>query len=321
MVACKNKAFAGVAFYAVPNRGNGPSIRFAEEVARVFGNFQYGHRELSRDEGKSEVEVFAWDVEKNNRSIRQLTVMHVVDTKNGPKPCRDQADIDNKIANVASKQVRGRILALMPKWLVEDAIQECRKTLAGNNTEPLEVRVRRMIGAFSEKFGVNAQMLEGYMKKKLEVFTVDDLVDLQGVFNALKEGGKVNDYFGAEVVDAAEAATATDAVLAAGKKLAATQATPAATPAQEPAKAAAATQAPAQAAAPAQEAATPAAEPAAAPPPPPAARARAKATPSPAPAAPTPAPAQAQAEPEPQSDNAGGPPETDDPGPGPTDFF
>ena len=28
MTACKNKAFAGVAFYSVPNRGSGPSIRF-----------------------------------------------------------------------------------------------------------------------------------------------------------------------------------------------------------------------------------------------------------------------------------------------------
>ena len=59
MEACSSKAFANSAFYSVPNRGSGPSIRFAEEVARVYGNFVYGHRELSRSEGKSEVEVFA----------------------------------------------------------------------------------------------------------------------------------------------------------------------------------------------------------------------------------------------------------------------
>jgi hypothetical protein len=197
MVACKSKSFAGAAFYSVPRAGGavtGPSIRLAEEIARVVGNFQYGHRELSRDDHKSEIEVFAWDVENNNRSLRQLTVMHVIDTKQGPRPCRDQKDIDDKISNVASKQVRGRILALIPKWLLEDAILECRRTLTGNNDEPLEVRVRKMTQAFI-KYGVNVEHLEAYLGHKVSDILVDELVDLQGVYNALKEGAKPSEYF------------------------------------------------------------------------------------------------------------------------------
>lgn len=198
MAACKSKSFAGAAFYSVPRAGGsvtGPSIRLAEEIARVVGNFQYGHRELSRDDHKSEVEVYAWDVENNNRSVRQLTVMHVIDTKQGPKPCRDQKDIDDKISNVASKQVRGRILALIPKWLLEDAILECRKTLTGNNDEPLEVRIRKMTQAFA-KYGVTVEHLETYLGHKLTETLVDELVDLQGIYNALKEGAKPSEYFG-----------------------------------------------------------------------------------------------------------------------------
>lgn len=194
MEACSNAAFADAAFYTVPNRGSGPSIRFAEEVARVYGNFEYGHRELSRDAGKSEVEVYAWDKEKNNFSKRQLTVMHVVDTRQGPKKLTDQADIDNKIANVASKQIRGRILALMPKWLVQDAIEACKKTLSGATDEPVSVRLRKMTQAFA-KYGVNQNHLETYMGHKLDDTTLDELVDLTGVFNALKEGAKASDYF------------------------------------------------------------------------------------------------------------------------------
>lgn len=200
MRACKSRAFAEIAFYTVPNRGSGPSIRFAEEVARVYGNFQYGHRELSRSDGKSEIEVYAWDMEKNNRSIRQITVNHIQDTKNGPKVLRDQADIDNKIANVASKQVRGRIMALMPKWLVEEAIQECRKTLQGANEEPIEVRVRKMTQAFA-KFGVTPAHLERYLGHKLDQTLIDDLVDLTGIYNALKEGVPASEYFGASSED------------------------------------------------------------------------------------------------------------------------
>lgn len=197
MTACKSRAFAEQAFYSVPNRGAGPSIRFAEEVAQAVGNFKYGHRELSRGDGKSEVEVFAWDMEKNNESTRQITVLHIQDSKTGSRPLRDQADIDNRIANVASKQMRGRILALLPKWLVAEAILECRKTLAGTNDEPISVRVRKMTQAFA-KFGVTTDHLATYLGHKLDEVMVDELVDLQGVYNAIKEGTPPSDFFGAK---------------------------------------------------------------------------------------------------------------------------
>ncbi|SAK98530.1 hypothetical protein AWB80_07545 [Caballeronia pedi] len=204
MDACKLAALANVAFYSVPQGGSkvtGPSIRLAEEIARVYGNFEFGHRELSRVEatpdtfGKSEIEVYAWDKEKNNRSIRQITVLHVLDTKDGPRRLRDQKDVDNKIANVASKQARGRILALMPKWLVEAAQEECKKTLAGDNSEPLSVRVRKMTQAFAQ-FGVTTDHLERYLGNKLDDVMLDQLVELTGVFNALREGTKPSEFFG-----------------------------------------------------------------------------------------------------------------------------
>lgn len=192
--ACKSKEFAESAFYAVKNRGSGPSIRFAEEVARVYGNFQYGHRELSRSEGRSEVEVYAWDVENNNYSKRQITVLHVRDTKEGAYPLRDQADIDNRIANVASKQMRGRILALVSKQLVAEGIAECKRTIAGTNDEPISVRVGRMVQAFA-RYGVTVDHLKAYVGHELDNTTADELVDLIGVFNAIRDGAKVADYF------------------------------------------------------------------------------------------------------------------------------
>lgn len=209
MEACKLPALASVAFYTLP-RGKssvtGPSIRLAEEIARVYGNFQYGHRELSRDDKKSEVEVYAWDMEKNNYSKRQITVMHVLDTKEGPRKLRDQKDIDDKIANVASKQVRGRILALVPKWLSEAAITACRETLAGKSEIPVAERVRKMTQAFA-KFGVTTKHLEGFLGHSLDAVDTDEIADLTGIFNAIKDGAKIADYFG-EVETEANVATA-----------------------------------------------------------------------------------------------------------------
>lgn len=200
MKACKMPAFAAAAFYSVPRAGGavtGASIRLAEEIARCYGNFSYGHRELSRDGNKSEVEVYAWDKERNNESKRQITVFHVRDTKDGPKVLRDQKDIDDKIANVASKQVRGRILALIPKWMLEEAIQECRKTIAGNNDEPIEVRVRKMTQAFA-KYGVTVAHLERYLGHALGETLADEIVDLTGVFNSIKDGTRASEFFGVE---------------------------------------------------------------------------------------------------------------------------
>lgn len=200
MDACKLKSLADKAFYSVPRGGGkvtGPSVRLAEEIARCWGNIDYGHRELSRTEGKSEVEVYAWDMQTNTFSRRQLTVLHVMDTKDGPRKLRDQKDVDDKISNVASKQLRGRILAVLPKWLVNDAEEACRKTLAGGSDEPIAARVRRMLEAFSG-YGVTQAMVEERLEHPLANATTDDLVDLVGVFNALREGAKVADYFNLE---------------------------------------------------------------------------------------------------------------------------
>lgn len=218
MLSCSLMSMASQAFYSVPNRGTGPSIRLAEEIARVFQNFEFGHRELSRGDGKSEIEVYAWDKQTNNRSTRQITVMHVVDTKQGPKKLTDQSDIDNKIANVASKQVRGRILQMMPKWLVQDAVDRCKQTLAGNSDEPMAVRVRKMTQAFS-KYGVTDKHLVEYLGHSLDDVVLDELVDLTGVFNSIKEGAKPSEFFGNKEAEAeanAEKASSLKASAAAG---------------------------------------------------------------------------------------------------------
>lgn len=271
MDACKSPDFANTAFYAVPNRGSGPSIRFMEEAARCYGNMQYGHRELSRSDGKSEVEVFAWDVERNNESKRQVTVLHIVDTKNGPKKLVDQADIDNRIANVASKQMRGRIAALMPKAMVAAGVAACKLTLAGGNDKPISQRVNDMVGAFG-KYGVTVKHLAEYVGHTLDNVTIDELADLIGVFNALKEGAKASEYFTISAAPAVDV-VANQVMGAIQQQAAAETATAAAQPTQAPAAAprrraaqapAAETQPPAQAPAQAQSQA-PVAQPAAQP--------------------------------------------------------
>ncbi|EHF0215302.1 hypothetical protein IFY47_003358 [Salmonella enterica] len=198
LFSCSHPGFAEEAFYSLP-RGNqnisGPSIRLAEEIARLYGNFTYGHRELSRSNGKSEVEVFAWDVENNNYTSRQITVVHVQDTKSGSYALRSQADIDTRIANIASKQLRGRILSLIPKWMLSEAVAKCRETLAGGqDTAQREARVEALVARFASK-GVNKVALEKYLGHPLKLITNDEMADLFGVYTAIKEGSAINEFF------------------------------------------------------------------------------------------------------------------------------
>ena len=239
MEACKLPAMAEVAFYTIPQGGKsvtGPSIKLIEQIAQSMTNMEWGHRELGRieagpgptDFGRSEVMVFAWDKEKNNFSPRQITVLHVMDTKDGKRKLRDERDIDNRIANVASKQMRGRLQALLPKWLIEAAVAECKKTLAGNNDKPVAQRIRDMIGAFSKQ-GVTVDHLETHLGHRLDETTIDELVDLTGIYNAIKEGAKASDYFGTKE-EKADGPSETASGIAATAKAAAAQASPAPAP-------------------------------------------------------------------------------------------
>lgn len=204
MEACSVPAMAEVAFYELPQGGqkvSGPSIKLIEQIASAMGHFEWGHRELSRTEttpegfGRSEIEVFVWDKLKNNRSIRQITIIHARDSSKGAQPLRYQRDIDNHIANIAAKQMRGRLQALLPKWLVEAAIQRCRDTLAGTSPTTISERVRKMITTFGN-YGVKPEMLAAYLEvKSLENVTIDQLTSLHGVYQAIKEGARVSDYF------------------------------------------------------------------------------------------------------------------------------
>lgn len=199
-VSCSYPEFAEEAFYALPRGGQiirGPSIRLAEELARVYCNFQYGHREIQRSEGESLVEVFAWDVENNNRSTRQITIPHIMDTKNGGKKLTGQKEIADYIANVASKQMRSRILALLPKPLVAAAIRVCEQTLAGSTEKTIQQRVDNMMASFA-KYGVNVSMMETYLGHSLQDTTVDEITDMISIFAALKEGASPKEYFSRE---------------------------------------------------------------------------------------------------------------------------
>lgn len=201
--ACQRKGIAEKAFYSY-NRGggtvSGPTIRFAEELARCWGNIDYGIKELSQDDGKSEMQAYAWDLETNAQSVQNFTNPHIREVGGKAKVLTSQRDIYEINANMGARRLRSRILAILPNDLVDMAIAECKKTLAGNNDEPLIDRVKKMIVAFG-KIGVTQEQIETRLKRKVDTMTVDDFTDYIGIYNAIKQGeSKIADWFEAEKV-------------------------------------------------------------------------------------------------------------------------
>ena len=138
--ACERKTLAAIACYEYPRGGQkvtGPSIRLAEVVAQNWGNMTFGVVELEQKVGESTCMAYAWDIETNVRSEKIFTVKHERKARGATQKLDDSRDIYELIANMGARRQRACILAVIPKDVVDAAVEECDKTLAGKNSEPI----------------------------------------------------------------------------------------------------------------------------------------------------------------------------------------
>jgi hypothetical protein len=202
--ACADYELAREAFYQVQNRGQGPSVHLARELARIFGNFQYGVHEMSRDdqanggEGQSEVQAFAWDVERNTRQSRTFQNPHVR-MKDGRRVALiDVQDIYLSNQNVGARAVREVILTELPKKLVRLAERLCRETLeAGPEGSTLEGRRKEAIDAFAAGPKVTEAQLIRRLGKPVPQWTAQDIAELEVLYQSMRRGEiTVDEAFG-----------------------------------------------------------------------------------------------------------------------------
>lgn len=213
--ACSRMSLAAKAFYSFPRGGQtvtGPTIRFAEELARCWGNIDYGIKELSQDDGKSELQAYAWDLETNTQSVQNFTNPHKRE-KNDRKTHQvvmedltSQRDIYENNANMATRRLRARILAVLPAWFVDDAILACQATLKGDGKASFEERKTNLITEF-DRLGVDAATLKRYLKHDAMEMGTDEFIHLIGVFNSIKTGErKAKEWFDPDSATPAAAA-------------------------------------------------------------------------------------------------------------------
>jgi hypothetical protein len=199
MQACRRSGLAEDAFWSFP-RGRetitGSSIHLARELARVWGNIEYNIRELSRKDGVSEMQAFAWDLQTNTLVTQNFTVRHWRDTKSGGYALTDERDIYELTANQGARRLRSCIFGVLPSDLVRASEEECKRTLAGSNDVPIKDRARTMVASFS-KLGVTAAMIEARLGHSLDAILPEELGELRTIFTSIKSGvTKAGEWFG-----------------------------------------------------------------------------------------------------------------------------
>jgi len=213
--SCKRPFLAEHAMYAYP-RGSqlvtGPSIRLAEVMAQCWGNVDCGVREISQSNGVSVAEAYAIDLQTNTRVTKIFHVPHVRDTKKGRQKLTDVRDVYELVANQGSRRLRACILGIMPGDVIEAAVSQVKKTLESGEL-PLSDRVRMMIAKFDE-LGVKVEHLEKRLGHKLDATIPQEVVTLQGVYKAIKDGFSSREDFFEITTKAAESETDLGVLLA-----------------------------------------------------------------------------------------------------------
>lgn len=220
--ACQNHRLAERAFFKFPRGGQnvtGASIHLATELARCWGNLDYGITELRRDEQRRESEMmaYAWDLETNLRSTNSFIVPHKRDTQRGAVDLVDMRDVYENNANNAARRLRECIFRALPRSFTEEAQELCRSTLEHGGGEPIEQQREKLVQAYGA-LGIAPRRLAKRIGKAVDRFTAFDLGELRIAYRSIRTGeadaGELfPDDVGAEVAAELKAAAAPPAAV------------------------------------------------------------------------------------------------------------
>lgn len=191
---CASLALAEVAFYSVPQRGEGETVHLARELARIYGHVQYGVHELHRDDAArmSEIRAYAWDPQTGVRQERTFQVPHAHMVGKGAAKkvvyLDDLDDVYRRNQNVGAKAVRECIFGVLPKALVAEARRLCRETLERGEGVRIEDRRSQVVAWFADQFGVSREQLEKRIGMPVDRWTPQHVASLGVVGRSLKAG-------------------------------------------------------------------------------------------------------------------------------------
>lgn len=200
MRACKRPSFAEDASYRFPrgktqdadgkwvdNIITGPSVNLAREAARVWGNIRFGLEIIRDDEESRQIRGWAWDLESNTKTSAEDDFKKLIyrKAKGWIKP--DERDLRELTNRRGSILIRNAILSLLPKDLIEDAIEMSDSTRVNEAATDPEGARKKVILGFSE-INVTPQMLEEYLGHPLGEASPAEIANLRTIYRSIADG-------------------------------------------------------------------------------------------------------------------------------------
>lgn len=205
---CENPEFAESARYRKPIGGKsitGLSVRFAEEIARLWGNVFVQASIVFDDRERRIYHCVATDLETNTAHEQDVVVEKFVERKKvkagdevintrlnsyGEQIYLKVATEDEVLtkANAGlSKAKRNLILTLIPAHIREAAEKRAIKTLKDADAQDPEAARRQILDAFFE-LGVMPEQVQELIGKPLEQLNPAELQWLRSIYTGLREG-------------------------------------------------------------------------------------------------------------------------------------
>jgi hypothetical protein len=196
--ACQRQRLAEDSQYEYSKGGSkisGASIRMLECIAGYWGNMTFGFRELSNAGGESTVEAFAWDLENNNKAVKTFTVPHRIKAGGTYKSIVDPREIYELVANYAQRRVRACLENVIPRDVIEDAIDECNRTLQAKVDLSPE-SIKGMVSKFKVDYGVTKEQIEVRLGRSVDSIAPAQFLAMRRIYTSLKDGmSEVKDWF------------------------------------------------------------------------------------------------------------------------------
>jgi len=201
--ACRRPSFAERAQYRyprgkkktdsgewVPNIIQGPSIYFAREVAKLWGNLKVDFQIVEDTDESRTIRARAWDLETNYSTAQEDTFKKLIQRKvDGVTQWvvpdeRDLRELTNKRAAILE---RGVILRMLPDDIKADAIGEAEVTRKKDTAQDPDLARKKILVAF-DAINVSSAELERLLGCKVGQASPAQIDSLRDLHVAIKDG-------------------------------------------------------------------------------------------------------------------------------------
>jgi len=189
---------AASCFYSLPRAGKtikGPSVRMAEIALSCYENIKAGYQVVANDGKTVTARAFCMDLQKNVTVA--LEKQRKITDKNGRTY---NLDMQNTTANAASAiAFRDAVFKVIPLALIKPVYEQAMKVAIGD-AKSLSERRTAALTQLAKVTATEDMVLYKLGYDDIEQITDKDLMNLFGMFNAIKDGeATVDDLFSAVV--------------------------------------------------------------------------------------------------------------------------